>query len=396
MQKKKILLMFSILILIFSVSFFNPYNSIVKIGSAQFNYERLFYLDLIHARGAWKLSNGSKDITVAVIDSGIDFSHSELYKSAWVNEDEIADNGIDDDSNGYIDDIHGWDFVFNDSNPGPYPEEIHWHGTFIAGIIAAPLNGTGPAGIAQDVTIMDVRVLNSTNYHNITYEAFGDALRYAVDNGADVINLSLQYYSPSADYYDDILYAVSQNVAVVSVTGNTYPPDGGKYYQSYPGGYAEVIAVGATAANGEDIADYSNYGEWTELVAPVGSDGETRHIYSTVPFYTYGTLYGWGTGTSFACPQVAGVIALMKSVNNSLSLDDIREILQDTATDLGDAGKDNYFGYGMLNASAALEALFPPTNGNREPTDNTSIKFIPALASFILLTAVVILYKRRK
>ena len=391
MLRKKTLFVSLLVLTLLAINFFNPTNNLVNLGNA--HYEKLFYHDLIHTSGAWKITNGSKDVTVAVIDSGIDFSHSELINVAWVNEDEIDDNGIDDDGNGYIDDVNGWDFVFNDSNPGPdFPDYVHWHATFIAGLIAAPLNSLGPVGIAPNVSIMDVRVLNAANYAGTTYEGLGDAIRYAVDNGADVINLSLHYYDANDTYYDDIQYAVSQNVAVVSITGNTYPPTGGREYKSYPGGYDEVITVGATDSHGDSISDYSNYGEWTEIVAPVGNDSELRHIYSTVPFYTYGTSYGWGTGTSFACPQVSAVIALMKSYNSTMPISEMRTILQETATDLYTPGKDIYSGYGLLNASAALEAMVPPS----DDPNGTSISFTPIIASFIFLTAVVVLYKRKK
>ncbi|MHA2255206.1 MAG: S8 family serine peptidase, partial [Candidatus Heimdallarchaeaceae archaeon] len=112
----------------------------------------------------------------------------------------------------------------------------------------------------------------------------------------------------------------------------------------------------------------------------------------------YGTSYGWGTGTSFACPQVAAVVALMKSYNSTMPLSEMRTILQETATDLGDPGKDIYFGYGLLNASAALEAMLPPPddpNGTGS-TNGTSLSFVPILASFLFLTTVVLIYKRKK
>lgn len=149
-----------------------------------------------------------------MIDSGIDFSHSELFQQ-WKNTDELPADGIDNDLNGYIDDDHDWDFVSNDSEPGPQAvDPIHWHATYITGIISAPLNDYGIVGVAPNVTIMDLRVLDQTNYQGTTDEELGDAIKYAVDNGADVFNLSLQYYANSSLYHDDILYAISQNVTV--------------------------------------------------------------------------------------------------------------------------------------------------------------------------------------
>ncbi|NPD88960.1 MAG: S8 family serine peptidase [Asgard group archaeon] len=396
MHKRKTVFILVLFLSFLIFSQIDPSNHSVDTVFA--HYESSFHHRLIHSKGAWAITNGSKDITVAVLDSGIDFSHSELQNTAWENEDEISDNAIDDDGNGYVDDINGWDFVFNDSNPGPEGgDEVHWHATFIAGIIAAPLNSIGPVGVAPNVTIMDVRVLDVSNLRGTSYEGLGNAIRYAVDNGADVINLSLNYYPANDTYYDDILYAVSQNVAVVSITGNTYLPDGGQEYKSYPGGYEEVITVGATNSSG-GLADYSNFGEWTEIVAPVGSEDDITHLYSTVPFYTYNSFYGWGYGTSFACPQVAAVIALMKSYNNSMPISEMKTILQNTATDLGDPGKDIYFGYGLLNASAALEAML--LQQTEEPTDSstngTDLEYKSLFVSLIIIASTVILLKRRK
>ncbi|MEE9410938.1 MAG: S8 family serine peptidase, partial [Candidatus Heimdallarchaeota archaeon] len=150
-----------------------------------------WHLDQINITGAWDITVGSKDIVIAVIDSGIDFSHPELNNS-WINVNELPADGIDDDANGYIDDTHGWDFVTNDSEPGPQAvDPIHWHATFITGIINAQLDNFGIAGAAPNVTVMDLRVLNATNYQGTTLEGLGDAIRYAVDNGADVMNLSI-------------------------------------------------------------------------------------------------------------------------------------------------------------------------------------------------------------
>ncbi|MBY9000156.1 MAG: S8 family serine peptidase [Candidatus Heimdallarchaeota archaeon] len=349
--------------------------------------EITFQHNQIDTAGAWELTYGSKDIIVAVIDSGIDFNHSQLEGVSWNNSDEIADNGLDDDSNGYVDDTHGWDFVSNDNEPGPETSDpIHWHATFISGLIAGKLDGLGMVGVAPNVTVMDIRVLAATNYAGTTLEGFGDAIRYAVDNGADVINLSLHNYSNSSYYYDDIIYAISQNVVIVSITGNTWVSDGGgREYLSFPGGLNEVISVGATSYT-QEIADYSNYGEWTEIVAPVGDEG--TGIRSTAPGEEY--FYGWGT--SFAAPQVAAAIALMKSLNNSLTVSEIRDILHKSATDLGDPGHDIYTGYGLLNVSKAVRAVLDPSV--LLPPDDSSYQFLSIIPILAVITIIVI--KKRK
>ena len=203
-----------------------------------------WHLDQINITGAWDYSAGSPEIIIAVIDSGIDFNHSEVLNE-WKNVDELPGDGIDDDANGYIDDDHGWDFVNNDSEPGHHAiDPVHWHATFITGIITAPLDDYGVVGVAPNVTVMNIRVLDAANFQGTTDGGLGDAIKYAVDNGADVINLSLQYYNPNITYLDDIQYAISKNVSVVSVTGNTWA--GGIDFPSYPGAYDEVISVGAT------------------------------------------------------------------------------------------------------------------------------------------------------
>lgn len=349
-----------------------------------------WHLPQISIYGAWEKTYGNESLTIAVIDSGIDFSHPQLVGKSWNNTDEITSNGIDDDNNGFIDDVAGWDFVSNDSIPGPdVGDPIHWHATFIAGILAAPLDGLGVAGVAPNVTIMDVRVLNSSSFAATSLVGFGDAIRYAVENGADIINLSLHYYNASEDYHDDILYAISQNIPVVSVTGNTpLSYGGGRYYQSYPGGYAEVITVGATNFYKEK-ADYSNFGPWTELVAPVG-DEVGINIQSTYPPDTYSTYWG----TSFACPQVAGVIALMRSINYTMSVDEIREILHETADDLGTKGKDDFFGYGMVNATAAVLETYYRVFGY--PTTKTSAPYVLLSFAVLILVALPITAKKFK
>lgn len=313
-----------------------------------------WHLPQINITGAWDLTFGSEEIIIAVIDSGIDFNHSEVLNE-WKNVDELPFDSIDNDGNGYIDDYRGWDFVSNDSEPiFESADPVHMHATFIAGIIIAPLDDYGIAGVAPNVTLMNIRVLDAANLQGTTDGELGDAIKYAVDNGADVINLSLQYYYPNSTYLDDIQYAISKNVSVVSVTGNTWA--GGIDFESFPGGFDEVISVGATNSLYQR-AFYSNFGSpWTELMAPVG-DGEAGLIINSTllpPSIPYGT----GIGTSYAAPQVSAVIALMKSVNYTIPVAEIRSILQTTAIDLGPIGLDPFFGYGLINATAAVLEVY--------------------------------------
>jgi subtilisin family serine protease len=373
-------------------------------------FERQWFMDKIYLDGAWDITNGSSSIVIAVIDSGIDFTHPDIAHAQWINTGEIADNAIDDDSNGYIDDTHGWDFCTldghtPDNEPGNETgDPIHWHGTGVTGIIAAAENGVGIVGIAQDVKIMDCRVVLQDEpgaaqppVNGVTNAELGNAILYAVDNGADIICLAHGFWTNTSDWYDDIVYAYNNDVPVVSVIGNTWLPDGGQNKTLFPGGFDEVIAVGATNIN-DAKADYSNYGPWLELVAPVGDQGMTNIIRVPQLEGTWSIVYG----TTWAAAQVAGAIGLMKSVNDSLTIDDIREILHYTATDLGDEGKDDYFGYGLLNVEGAVVESqerysyeFPSTE-SPSPTDVSSgLTFIIGGLGLCVM-AILIGYSRKK
>ena len=385
--KNKHLLFFTSLCFLLCLSVGNVSN--IPLVTA-INYENSFHHSHIESAGAWEITQGYKNITVAIIDSGIDYSHPDLTQIGWTNLGEIFNNSIDDDSNGYVDDYYGWDFVSNDSVPGPEVDDpVHWHATFIAGIIAAPKDDDGIVGVAPNVTVMNVRILLSNNYAGTSDEDFGKAIRYAVDNGADVINLSLQYYSNSPYIHSAIQYAVANGVPVVSVPGNTALPTGGREYVSYPGAYEEVICVGATNIN-KQKADYSNYGAWVDLVAPVG-DEASINIRSTAPPDQYWT--GWGT--SFACPQVAATIAMMRSLNYSLTVDEIKYILYESAIDVEDPGKDILTGYGLLNASKAVRAVLDPSV-LITPTSAgfSNILFFPAI--LVTIGCIVVILRKKK
>ncbi len=296
----------------------------------------------VGSENAWYYTQGSSDIVVAVIDSGIDFTHPDLVNQSWINANEIPANGIDDDNNGYIDDFIGWDFRNNDNDPSPG----HPHGTFVAGLIAADNDEDIIVGIAPNIKLMAIRFLDNDNSFSIhDWGMFAEAIDYAVTNGADIINLSIQALAtPPKELYDAIKRAYDKGVIIVGVTGNKI---GLKEHVHYPGNYSEVIAVSATSQSRE-IADFSCRGEQNEICAP-GDE-----VYSIQPNKWTPQL---DSGTSFAAPLVSGAIALMLSINSELSIDSIRTVLHETSIDLGDSGKDPSYGYGLLNVHAALEAL---------------------------------------
>lgn len=348
-----------------------------------------YYLWLISIEKAWRVTKGSPEIIIAVIDTGIDFNHTALINAAWVNPNETI-NGVDDDGNGYIDDIHGWDFRDNDS----YPEADYWQGTFVAGLIAGDSNDF--SGVAPGVKIMSLRFLDeNSRFYDSDWPKLIAAIEYAVKSGASVINLSFKAYgSPPSSVHTAIIEAYSAGVNLVSITGG----DGGEYV-TYPGNYSEVIAVSAIDENLDRYHD-SNFGEVNEICAP------GVNIYSIEP--SEGRRYA--SGTYYAAPLVSGTIGLMLSANRSLLPQDIREILRDSSYDIGVRGKDIFFGNGLLNASTALSlSLSQETTTTRtisesptinsttySPTTNSTTYFFPLLVPVGFLYLVIVSKIRKK
>ena len=270
-------------------------------------------LDAVNAPEVWAQGYTGKDTLVAVIDTGIDYTHVDLDNNIWLNENELPNNGIDDDGNGYVDDLYGWDFVDNDN----IPLDLHGHGTHVAGTIAAENNSFGVTGVAYDAKIMTVRVFNQNG--SATYADIADGIIYAVDNGADIINLSFGGgYSVSVEAAGE--YAIEQGVAIVMSAGNN-----SALSPIYPARHAEDwgIAVGAIDKNGQK-ASFSNNAGITPLdyvVAP-GVD-----ILSTFP----DDRYAYASGTSMAAPHVSGVAALALSANPNLVPAEIESLLIETA-----------------------------------------------------------------
>jgi subtilisin family serine protease len=271
---------------------------------------------MVNAPEVWQGGITGNGIVVAVVDSGVDYNHLDLDANIWQNADEIPNNRIDDDGNGYIDDIRGWDFVWNDNNP--MDGDFDGHGTHVAGAIAAERNDFGITGVAYNAKIMPVRVLpdfGSGNFNN-----FAAGIRYAADNGANVINFSIGGWSPSMEVNEAIQYATNKGVVVVMSAGND-----GFYEPNYPARYAERfgIAVGGIDINGRMDQFFNRAGArpLDYVVAP-GVD-----IYSTTPYNTYETY----SGTSMAAPHVAGVAALVLNANPNLTPAQVEQILTATA-----------------------------------------------------------------
>ena len=298
----------------------------------------------------WGITTGNSNVVVAIIDGGTKLNHSEFIGRIWVNSGEIAGNGIDDDGNGSIDDINGWDFVNSDNDPS----DDGGHGTIVAGVIGATgNNGFGFAGVDWNCKLMTCKVMNSAGTGTLANAISG--VYYAVDNGADVINMSILFPGFTTIFETAIDYAYNNNVVPVAATGNDNTNVIG-----YPAGYSNCIAVGATDVDNKRANPFSgvptsgsNYGTHMDLVAPGNDIYGLTHL-----FEAYNTL---SSGTSLAAPLVAGVVSLLKGLDSTLSPDSIRTILRNSAVDqLGDPsedtpGWDQYHGYGLLNAYNALK-----------------------------------------
>ncbi len=300
-------------------------------------------LKAVRAPEAWEVTQGDDTVVVAVIDSGIDYTVPYLADRIWVNHDEILGNGIDDDRNGYVDDIHGWDF--RDGDPDSLKgSPLNWHGTFVAGLIASAVDiSTGVGGVAPEVRLMDLRVLDSRGlFYRSDWNKIARAINYAVDNGARIINLSIYTReTPPPAVKWAIRRALRRGVLVVTVAGNQ-GKDGVCPFGEIPG----VVTVGAVDRDLKP-ASFSNRGPEVDFAAPgVQVISVIPHGASTV-----------SSGTSFATAHVSGVAALLLSVEKHLSLDGIFEILALTSVDVADPGKDAFTGFGLVNAESAIKAL---------------------------------------
>jgi subtilisin family serine protease len=299
---------------------------------------------------AWGIQQGNSNIVVGIIDSGTKLDHPEFSGRIWTNSLEIANNGLDDDNNGRIDDVNGWDFANNDNNP----TDDLGHGTNVTGIIGANgNNSTGFAGVDWNCKLMILKGLNSNNFGY--YSWWADAIYYAVDNGAKIINMSLAGSGNSITLQNAVNYALANNVSVIAAMGNENSST-----LNYPAAYPGVIAVGSTDPDDHRSNPFfwsatsgSNYGSHISVVAPGNYIYGLNYQSNTSYDYYYG-------GTSQATPPVTGLSALLLAGNSSLKPAQVKSIIEITAEDrVGNSnedspGWDQYYGYGRINAFKAL------------------------------------------
>jgi subtilisin family serine protease len=316
------------------------------------------YLTLEHAPQAWDVEKGTPNIIVAVVDTGVDITHPDLQGRIWTNPREVAGNGIDDDQDGCIDDVHGCAYV-SDPATGCAPAlngaigDDLGHGTFVSGIIGAGGNGQGMVGVARGVTLMPVKVLDCQGGGNVVEVAAG--IVYAAREGAKVINVSLGGAVDSEFLREAVRIAQEQyGVLIVAASGNT----GGEGV-SYPARYPGVLAVGAASAlDPSKRASFSTVGPEIGVVA-IGED-----ILGTVPKSLCnvflpcinGTPYAVGKGTSFAAPQVAGLAALILSEHPDAKPAAVVSAIESTAVPLPPGDHSDWAGHGRIDMAAAVSA----------------------------------------
>jgi subtilisin family serine protease len=299
---------------------------------------------------AWDLNQGFSGVVIAVIDTGVDYNHEDLSANIWQNPGEIPGNGIDDDQNGYIDDIIGWDFV--DAHRGAVGEDFaipdndpmdsHGHGTHVAGIAAAVgNNGLGIAGVAWNCKIMPLRAGYKTIKGGMMVASHhaARAIIYAADNGAHIINLSWAGKHKSILVERAIAYAAESGVLVCAAGGNKNTSD-----PSYPAAFdnAAIISVGSVDRHGKK-AFSSNYGDWLDVSAPGVA------IYSTYP----NNQYRYMSGTSMATPVVSGIAALIWSLNPDQTNLQVKDLILNSV-DYLESLIGKVFTGGRVNANNAL------------------------------------------
>ncbi|MEQ8472411.1 MAG: S8 family serine peptidase [Marinoscillum sp.] len=314
------------------------------------------HLATIKALTAWDVTKGSSDVVVAIVDAGVDYEHEDLANKIYLNEDEIPDNRIDDDGDGYVDNYYGWDFagddfenIVQDNDPLAQKSNID-HGTAVAGCAAADTdNGIGVAGIGFNTKYLAIKC-SAENDTRDNGGAFllntNFAVIYAVDQGADIINMSYGGTNYSQFGQDVMTYAaVEHDVVLVAAAGNS-----GTQTIQYPAGYNYVLAV-ANTDNDDFKANSSTYGKWVDMSAP-GTSVRTTGILDK---------YINISGTSFSSPITAGAAALLRAQFPDYNQNQIRQLLIQTSDDIYDknTGFQGLLGKGRLNVARALTVSTP-------------------------------------
>jgi hypothetical protein len=305
-------------------------------------------------------SSDTAPIVIGVIDTGLDWNHLDFaWENIWRNEDEIPDNGVDDDGNGFVDDIIGWDFMNKDNKPW----DNDGHGTFVSGMIAATHNnGTGIDGINPNARVMVLKALNNFGRTRASYVA--QAIVYGADNGAKILNVSVSGGAVPGVVIDALAYARAKGVLVITAAGNR----GENIDRGPPGGVPGVMSVAATGPD-DKRAIFSNVGSSINIAAPGVDIVSLRARQTDFMLNSATTTYQVGdaylgedkryyrsAGTSFATPIVSGIASLVWSNRPELTAMQVQRILEQSARDVETPGRDRFTGYGVVDAKAALAA----------------------------------------
>jgi Subtilase family/FG-GAP-like repeat/Domain of unknown function DUF11 len=357
----------------------DPYLS--STGSWGQSYPDLWGIQKVDAPAAWNTNTGA-GVIVAVVDTGIDYNHPDIASNVWINTKEIPGNGIDDDHNGYIDDVRGWDFIgatYDDPQQSNNPIDGNGHGTHVAGTIAAVgNNGIGVVGVAWNAQVMAVKGLDNTGTG--IDSTLGPAILYAANNGADIISASWGSTSYSQTIAEAITYAYDLGAVIVVAAGNNSEDA----LSFYPAALPNVITVAASDPY-DNLASFSNYGSKIDVAAP-GVDILSLQASGTALGPVVSPGYIRLSGTSMATPHVSGLAALILSQNATYSNEDVRQVLRVSATDVGPPGYDLTFGYGRVNAQAALAVPGVLEAKITSPTDGASVQGVFTISGLALGT----------
>jgi len=344
-------------------------------------YSHQYHLPLIDAPQAWEVTVGSSSVVIAIIDSGCDLDHPDLAAKIWTNPGEVPGNGIDDDGNGFIDDVHGWDFVHDDNDPTPQPDgqdddsngsvdEQVSHGTLAAGLAAAVTNdGWGSAGMDWSAKILPIQVFDDDGGSPVSRVC--EAIDYATQMGVDIINLSLgggysQAFSPP------INRAYEAGIVVVSAAGNsdTEFTNAQSTWESPvcndgPDVFSDNYVLGITATDRYDQrANYANFDSSTANFVDVAAPGQAVYgpMFYDPAWPMFDEYWGTNSGTSFSCPIVSGLAALLIAQYPTITPAQVYQSIRNTTDNIDEAnpGYAGKLGTGRVNAARALGVASAP------------------------------------